>query len=63
MELDYPMLVTRNIGWSVDGKRIREKEGVYHCKIRSHGSFSFPIELENLFGFCEDYDAIMMLSS
>ena len=25
----------RNIGWSVDGKGIRETEGVYHSKIRS----------------------------
>ena len=23
--------VTRNIGWSVDGKSFREAEGVYHC--------------------------------
>ena len=24
-----------------------------------HGSFSFAIELENLFGFCEDYDKVV----
>ena len=30
----YPMLVTRNIGWSVEGKGIRETEGLYHREIR-----------------------------
>ena len=24
-----------------------------------HGSFSFAIKLENLFGFCEDYDKVV----
>ena len=24
-----------------------------------HGSFSFAIELENMFGFCEDYDKVV----
>ena len=28
-------------------------------KSDSHGSFSFAIELENLFGFCEDYDKVV----
>ena len=59
MTTPNPVLVTRNIGWSVDGKSFRETEGVYHSKIRSSRSLSFSIELENLFGFCEDYDNVV----
>ena len=29
------------------------------AKSDPHGSFSFAIELENLFGFCEDYDKVV----
>ena len=36
---------------------IRQTEGVYHR--HPHGSFSFAIELENLFAFCEDYDKVV----
>ena len=29
------------------------------AKSDPHGSFSFAIELENMFGFCEDYDKVV----
>ena len=36
----------------------RRKEYIIE-KSDPHGSFSFAIELENLFGFCEDYDKVV----
>ena len=36
----------------------RRKEYII-AKFDPHGSFSFAIELENLFGFCEDYDKVV----
>ena len=36
----------------------RRKEYIV-AKSDPHSSFSFAIELENLFGFCEDYDKVM----
>ena len=36
----------------------RRKEYII-AKSDPHGSFSFAIELENLFGFCEDYDKVV----
>ena len=36
----------------------RRKEYIIQ-KSDPHGSFSFAIELENLFGFCEDYDKVV----
>ena len=37
---------------------VRRKEYIIE-KSDPHGSFSFAIELENLFGFCEDYDKVV----
>ena len=36
----------------------RQKESIVQ-KSDPHGSFSFAFELENLFGFCEDYDKVV----
>ena len=36
----------------------RRKEYIIQ-KSDPHGSFGFAIELENLFGFCEDYDKVV----
>ena len=36
----------------------RRKEYII-AKSDPHGSFSFAVELENLFGFCEDYDKVV----
>ena len=42
------------------GKQLsRDGRSIIIEKSDPHGSFSFAIELENLFGFCEDYDKVM----